>query len=153
MCHPNNGFDCPVNNNLTIFCILHCRVAVAGYCSKIYKVPSDDVSNVHKYKEAPIVDKTKILSDDQTLRDRENQSKYISIPVEVSCLNETQLIVRFMINFDSVISNLDLNGFAERFNTIDGRPRRTRQITSRSHFSSTKELNAERHQQLGHLAD
>ncbi|XP_031628074.1 NADH dehydrogenase [ubiquinone] iron-sulfur protein 4, mitochondrial [Contarinia nasturtii] len=58
------------------------RVAVAGYCQKIYKVPSDDVSNATKFKEAPIVDNTKILEDEQILRERENQSKYLTIPVE-----------------------------------------------------------------------
>lgn len=64
-----------------------CRVAVAGYCNKIYKVPSDDVTNATKYKEAPIIDSAKILTDEQTLRDRENQGKFISIPQEVSKLS------------------------------------------------------------------
>lgn len=59
------------------------RIAVSGYCSRIYKVPSDDVNNATKFKEAPVIDNTNITSDDQTLKDRENQSKYISIPEEV----------------------------------------------------------------------
>lgn len=57
---------------------------MSGYCSKIYKVPSDDVNNATKYKEAPVIDNINITSDDQTLRERENQSKYITIPEEVS---------------------------------------------------------------------
>lgn len=61
------------------------RIAVAGYTNKIYKVPSDDINEATKYKEAPIVDPSKILSDEQSLRDRENQSKYVTIPVEVNC--------------------------------------------------------------------
>lgn len=51
-------------------------------------MPSDDVSNATKFKEAPIIDNTNILSDEQTLRDRENQSKYVTIPVEVSWLSK-----------------------------------------------------------------
>lgn len=59
------------------------RVAVAGYCNKIYKVTTDDVENATKFKEAPQMDTSKILDDEQTLRDRENQSKYVTIPKEV----------------------------------------------------------------------
>lgn len=66
-----------------------CRVAVAGYCNKIYKLPTDDYQNATKYKEAPIVDNSTILSDEQTLRDRENQSKYVTIPKEVSLIDTT----------------------------------------------------------------
>lgn len=60
------------------------RVAVAGYCNKIFKVTTDDTANATKFKEAPILDVEKIVSDKQTLRDRENQLKNITIPVEVS---------------------------------------------------------------------
>lgn len=63
---------------------LSCRTPAAGYCSKIYKLPSDDVNTANKYKEAPIIDNEKVLTDKQTLRERENQSSLISIPVEVN---------------------------------------------------------------------
>lgn len=53
-------------------------------------MPSDDINNVHKYKEAPIVDNDKILSDEQTLRERENQSKYVTIPKEVRIHTKSQ---------------------------------------------------------------
>lgn len=59
------------------------RVAVAGYC-KIFKVTTDDVANATKFKEAPLIDTENIVSDKQTIRDRENQLKNITIPVEVS---------------------------------------------------------------------
>lgn len=70
-------------NNFDV-CLLYFRVAVAGYCQRIYKVPSDDINNATKFKEAPIVDNSNILDDEQTLKDRENQSKYVTIPEEVS---------------------------------------------------------------------
>lgn len=62
------------------------RAAVAGYCNKIFKVTTDDVENATKFKEAPIIDVETIVSDKQTLRDRENQLKSIKIPVEVSLI-------------------------------------------------------------------
>lgn len=46
-------------------------------------MPSDDVTVANKFKEAPIVDNAKILTDEETLRIRENQSHYVSIPEEV----------------------------------------------------------------------
>lgn len=49
------------------------------------------MNNATKYKEAPIVDNTTVLSDKQTLRDRENQSKYVTIPEEVSFHSFTAL--------------------------------------------------------------
>lgn len=58
------------------------RIPSVAY-SKIYKVPSDDVSSATKYKEAPIIDNAKVLTDRETLRERENQSTHISIPEEV----------------------------------------------------------------------
>lgn len=75
-----------MKNNFRRFsvCTYSHRVAVAGYCNKIYKVTTDDVTNATKFKEAPQIDTAKILSDEQTLRERENQSKNITIPVEVS---------------------------------------------------------------------
>lgn len=77
-------FCCQLIMNKSDVWLLYFRVAVAGYCQKIYKVPSDDVTNATKFKEAPIVDNSKVLSDEQTLRERENQSKFITIPEEVS---------------------------------------------------------------------
>lgn len=64
------------------------RVAVASYCKKIYSVPSDDLNAAPKYKEAPIVDNTKILGDEETLKQIEYQSNYVTIPEEVFHKND-----------------------------------------------------------------
>lgn len=57
---------------------------MAAYSSKIYKLPSDDLNTAKKYKEAPIIDNEKVLTDKKKLREKENQSTLISIPVEVN---------------------------------------------------------------------
>lgn len=64
--------------------ILWYRSPVAAYCSKIYKMPSDDPDKAKTFKEAPIIDNEKILTDKKILKEKENQSSLISIPVEVS---------------------------------------------------------------------
>lgn len=129
------------------------RVAVAGYSNKIYKVTTDDVENATKFKEAPAVDLEKILSDKQTLRDRENQMKNITIPVEVKRI-QFRLIgggPNTGRTNDFACSVFVCFTLTERLDRHFGSPRGTHQDTTCSHLPSIKKCHAKWNKQFGLL--
>lgn len=63
-----------------MFLLSH-RLATAGYCD----AKGFNINEAAKKHEAPAVEKALLLDDKKKLRDRENLSKLITIPVEVSC--------------------------------------------------------------------
>lgn len=70
--------------NVSIFLSLRDFRARATFCSKIYKLPTDDLASATKVKEAPILSNEDILDDPKDKEQRDRTTQLISIPVEVS---------------------------------------------------------------------